>query len=157
MELCIALESQWEYACRAGTTTIFSYGDTITPGDANWNYGTDPNRTVDVGQFRPNPWGFFDMHGNVWEWTADAYQAHYPTGNPYLIDRHINLGSALVRIGLCAEGLGVMVRMFPVLRLPCTTQIKVVIIAVSARKPTWAKKASEGSVKIEWRRVESKL
>ena len=75
-------ESQWEYACRAGTTTAYSWGNTIASSNANWNHGADPNQTVDVGQFSANPWGFFDMHGNVWEWTADWYQAAYPTGNP---------------------------------------------------------------------------
>ena len=75
-------ESQWEYACRAGTTTAYSWGATIASSNANWNHGADPNQTVDVGQFSANPWGFFDMHGNVWEWTADWYQAAYPTGNP---------------------------------------------------------------------------
>ncbi|MDA8990389.1 SUMF1/EgtB/PvdO family nonheme iron enzyme [Opitutales bacterium] len=75
-------ESQWEYACRAGTTTAYSWGNTIASSNANWNHGADPNQTVDVGQFSANPWGFFDMHGNVWEWTADWYQATYPTGNP---------------------------------------------------------------------------
>ena len=75
-------ESQWEYACRAGTTTAYSWGNTIASSNANWNHGADLNQTVDVGQFSANPWGFFDMHGNVWEWTADWYQAAYPTGNP---------------------------------------------------------------------------
>jgi formylglycine-generating enzyme required for sulfatase activity len=75
-------ESQWEYACRAGTTTAYSWGATIAAGNANWNHGADPNQTVNAGQFSANPWGFFDMHGNVREWTADLYQAAYPTGNP---------------------------------------------------------------------------
>jgi formylglycine-generating enzyme required for sulfatase activity len=75
-------ESQWEYACRAGTTSAYSWGATIASSNANWNHGADPNQTVDAGQFSANPWGFFDMHGNVWEWTADRYQAAYPTGNP---------------------------------------------------------------------------
>jgi formylglycine-generating enzyme required for sulfatase activity len=72
-------EAQWEYACRAGTTTAYSWGDTIASDDANynwdgdWNTGTDFQQTRDVGQYSANPWGFFDMHGNVWEWTADAY------------------------------------------------------------------------------------
>ena len=75
-------EAQWEYACRAGTTTAYSFGDSISPSDANWNYGNDANQTKDVGQYSANPWGFFDMHGNVYEWTADWYNATYPTGNP---------------------------------------------------------------------------
>ena len=73
-------ESEWEYACRAGTTTAYSWGNSIAAANANWNHGADPNQTVNVGQFSANPRGFFDMHGNVWEWTADWYQAAYPSG-----------------------------------------------------------------------------
>jgi len=75
-------EAQWEYACRAGTTTAYSWGDTIASDDANydwdgdWNTGTDFQQTRDVGQYSANPWGFFDMHGNVWEWTSDWYVAY---------------------------------------------------------------------------------
>jgi len=81
-------ESQWEYACRAGTTTPYSWGTTIASSNANYNWdgggttGNDFKQTRDVGQYAANPWGFFDMHGNVWEWTADWYQAAYPNGNP---------------------------------------------------------------------------
>ena len=81
-------ESQWEYACRAGTTTMYSWGNDINSSRANynwdgsWNTGNDFKQTRDVGQYAANPWGFFDMHGNVWEWTADWYQAAYPSGNP---------------------------------------------------------------------------
>jgi formylglycine-generating enzyme required for sulfatase activity len=83
-------ESQWEYACRAGTSTAYSWGGTIASSNANynwdggWNTGNDFKQTRDVGQYSANPWGFFDMHGNVWEWTADRYQATYPTGNPVI-------------------------------------------------------------------------
>ena len=69
-------EAQWEYACRAGTTTAYSWGDSISASDANWNHGNDANQTENVGQYSANPWGFFDMHGNVWEWTADWYAAY---------------------------------------------------------------------------------
>jgi formylglycine-generating enzyme required for sulfatase activity len=69
-------EAQWEYACRAGTTTAYSWGDSISASDANWNHGNDPNRTENVGQYSANPWGFFDMHGNVREWTANWYAAY---------------------------------------------------------------------------------
>lgn len=72
-------EAQWEYACRAGTTTAYSWGNTITPNDANWNHGNDANTTMEVGQFSANPWGFYDMHGNVWEWVGD-WKANYPGG-----------------------------------------------------------------------------
>ena len=74
-------ESQWEYACRAGTTTAYSWGDSIASTNANYN-ASGYSQTRDVGLYAANPWGFFDMHGNVWEWTADWYQATYPTGNP---------------------------------------------------------------------------
>jgi formylglycine-generating enzyme required for sulfatase activity len=67
-------ESQWEYACRAGTTTAYSWGNDINSSQANYNWdggpldGNDFKQTIDVGQYAANPWGFFDMHGNVWEW-----------------------------------------------------------------------------------------
>ena len=75
-------EAQWEYACRAGTTTLYSWGNDINSSHANYNWdgnntsGNDPNETVDVGQDAANLWGFFDMHGNVWEWVYD-WQASY--------------------------------------------------------------------------------
>ena len=67
-------EAQWEYACRAGTTTNHSWGDSITTNDANYN--NDIGQTTSVGQYAANPWGFFDMHGNVWEWTKDAFVSY---------------------------------------------------------------------------------
>ena len=81
-------ESQWEYACRAGTTTAYSWGATlpvrmrIIIGMAVLMMETILNKLAMWGNIAANPWGFFDMHGNVWEWTADWYQAAYPTGNP---------------------------------------------------------------------------
>ena len=66
-------EAQWEYACRAGTTTAYSWGDTITRDNANY-LDSGYSKTRDVGLHDANPWGFFDMHGNVWEWTADMYR-----------------------------------------------------------------------------------
>jgi formylglycine-generating enzyme required for sulfatase activity len=74
-------ESQWEYACRAGTSTTYSWGNDINATRANYNV-SGLSQTRDVGYYAANPWGFFDMHGNVWEWTADWYQAAYPIGNP---------------------------------------------------------------------------
>jgi formylglycine-generating enzyme required for sulfatase activity len=71
-------ESEWEYACRAGTTTAYSWGDTIATTNANYG-ASGISQTRDVGQYAANPWGFFDMHGNVLEWTADRYGT-YPAG-----------------------------------------------------------------------------
>ena len=81
-------ESQWEYACRAGTTTAYSWGDSIAGTNANYNWdggaidGNDFKQTRDVGQYNANAWGFFDMHGNVWEWVNDRYAADYQMDNP---------------------------------------------------------------------------
>ena len=75
-------EAQWEYACRGGTKTTFSFGDELTAKDANYAYdgfGTGLQRTSDVGEYPANGWGFHDMHGNVWEWCADWY-GDYPAG-----------------------------------------------------------------------------
>jgi len=70
-------EAQWEYACRAGTKTAFSFGDNLTSYPANIRGG--PGETTKVGKYPANGWGFHDMHGNAWEWCADWY-GDYPTG-----------------------------------------------------------------------------
>jgi formylglycine-generating enzyme required for sulfatase activity len=84
---CLPTEAQWEYACRAGTTTPFSYGDNITSEqvnyDANFPYsdgqkGEYREKTVAVKSLPPNAWGLYEMHGNVWEWCSDWY-GDYPT------------------------------------------------------------------------------
>jgi formylglycine-generating enzyme required for sulfatase activity len=78
-------EAEWEYACRAGTTTAYSWGNDINASRANYNWdgggndGNDSKQTVEIGQFSANPWGFCDMHGNVWEWVSD-WKANYLTG-----------------------------------------------------------------------------
>ena len=62
-------EAEWEYACRAGTTTVYSFGDKITPEDAN--YGSKIGKPVPVGSYKPNAFGLYDMHGNVFELCID--------------------------------------------------------------------------------------
>jgi sulfatase modifying factor 1 len=75
-KIALPTEAQWEYACRAGTTTAYSWGNNITPQLANYG-GSGLKKSVEVGSYSANPWGFFDMHGNVWEWTADS-RLNYP-------------------------------------------------------------------------------
>ena len=77
-EYVLPTEAEWEYACRAGTTTAYSWGAAIATSNANY-ISSGYNQTRDVGQYAANPWGFYDMHGNVWEWTADRYGT-YPPG-----------------------------------------------------------------------------
>jgi formylglycine-generating enzyme required for sulfatase activity/tRNA A-37 threonylcarbamoyl transferase component Bud32 len=90
-------EAQWEYACRAGTTTPFYFGESITPDlvnyDGRYPYANAPTgqyreQTTDVGTFPPNAFGLYDMHGNVWEWCEDDWNENY-------INAPIN-GSALI-------------------------------------------------------------
>jgi formylglycine-generating enzyme required for sulfatase activity len=75
-------EAEWEYACRAGAKkhTVYHYGNTISPKDAN--FLRKLGRTCKVGSYKPNAWGLFDMHGNVWEWVADRYDANYYKASP---------------------------------------------------------------------------
>ena len=79
-------EAEWEYACRAGTTTPFYFGNTISTDQANYDgnraYGNGPRgayrgKTTPVGTFPPNAFGLYDMHGNVWEWCSDPYSETY--------------------------------------------------------------------------------
>ena len=93
-------EAEWEYACRAGTTTPFHYGETITTELANYNgntYASEPrgeqrHEIIPVGQFPPNAFGLYDMHGNLREWCQDSWHENYigaPTdGNAWIDNKN---------------------------------------------------------------------
>ena len=68
-------EAEWEYAARAGSRTRYSFGNGITPSDAN--YGGNIGKTQPVGSYRANGYGLYDMHGNAWEWVQDCYNDSY--------------------------------------------------------------------------------
>lgn len=84
-------EAEWEYACRAGTTTAFNFGDSLNGSEANCNgyfpYGSAGpgpflRRTTTVGSYQANAWGLYDMHGNVWQWCQDWFQPYYYAHSP---------------------------------------------------------------------------
>lgn len=70
-------EAEWEYAARAGTRTRWSFGEDASQlGLYAWYGDNADNRTHPVGQLQPNPWGLYDMHGNIWEWVEDRYESY---------------------------------------------------------------------------------
>jgi formylglycine-generating enzyme required for sulfatase activity len=71
-------EAEWEYACRAGTSTLYPFGDDPSAiGEHAWYFSNSGKATQPVGQKRANPWGLHDLVGNVWEWCADWYDVKY--------------------------------------------------------------------------------
>jgi len=107
-KFCFPTEAQWEYACRAGTTSPFWFGNKLTTKNANCNRespnviqkkGEYQKKTVHVKSFNPNPWGLYQMYGNVWEWCADWYNwtlkedATNPKGPDYGAVRVLRGGS----------------------------------------------------------------
>jgi len=104
-------EAEWEYACRAGTTTPFHFGETITTDlanyDGNYTYGSGSKgqhrkQTTDVGSFPANAFGLHDMHGNVWEWCQDTWHKNYngaPTDGSAWVDGNVNENRRILRGG----------------------------------------------------------
>jgi formylglycine-generating enzyme required for sulfatase activity len=87
-EVRLPTEAEWEYCCRAGTTTAFSFGHSaMKPGDAGnktsnldpyaWHTGNAAGNDPSVGMLKPNPWGLYDMHGYLWEYVSDAWHSNY--------------------------------------------------------------------------------
>jgi len=93
-------EAQWEYACRAGTTTVYNTGDTISD-NTGWYRDNSGNKTHEVGLKPANAWGLYDMHGNVWEWCWDWYSSSYYSSSPTNDPMGASSGSDRVLRGGC--------------------------------------------------------
>ena len=97
---CLPTEAQWEYACRAGSTTAYNYGNNLgSLCDYAWYIDNSAGKTHAVGQKKPNAWGLYDMHGNVWEWCSDWFDDNYYTQSPKYNPQGPDKGSDGVRRG----------------------------------------------------------
>ena len=97
VKFVLPTEAQWEYAARAGSTTAYCYGDSgAKVREFAWIKSTESHPT---GQLKPNPWGIYDMYGNVWEWCWDLYEADYYTRSPINDPRGRIFGGIRVRRG----------------------------------------------------------
>ncbi len=93
-------EAEWEYACRAGTNSDYSFGDEARQlGDFAWFADNSGKKTHPVGRKKPNPWGLFDMHGNVAEWCQDVYDPGYYKASPEKAPRGPDEGNEYVLRG----------------------------------------------------------
>ena len=106
LDFDLPTEAQWEYACRAGTTTAYSYGNSANE-NYMWYYSNSSSKTHPVGSKRANPWGLYDIHGNVWEWCLDWYgtlsYGTDPKGSSSGSERVIRGGSWGDDAGTCAS------------------------------------------------------
>jgi formylglycine-generating enzyme required for sulfatase activity len=107
-EYRLPTEAEWEYACRAGSTTAYHFGKDVTElSEYAWYKNNSGLKTNAVGQKKPNCWGLFDMHGNVWEWCSDWYGEYpgsavtNPTGSSNGLNRVIRGDSWLIEAMYC--------------------------------------------------------
>ncbi len=101
-------EAQWEYACRAGTSSRWSWGETVSTNNARYGVSSYYNGPVAVAKYAPNPWGLYDMHGNLWEWCVDAWTARL--GTNAVVDPKGGTGDSRVVRGGCMEGDALQIR-----------------------------------------------